>query len=151
MDINAGSFLKLLGESNFFRGLTIRQAEELLTCCDRIILDPGKVLVEEGSVGQEMYILLLGKLSVKVKNRGVVAAILPVNVIGEIGVLLNHSRAATVIADEFSQLFRINRKDLFELFKVNNQIEAILYRNLCNILCERLALNNLALEDYKNK
>jgi CRP-like cAMP-binding protein len=151
MDITPSNFLKLLGESNFFRGLTIRQAEELLTCCDRVILEPGQVLIKEGSVGQEMYILLLGKLSVNVKNRGVITTILPVNVIGEIGVLLDHPRAATVVAQEFSQLFKINRKDLFELFKVNNQIESVLYRNLCSILCERLAINNLALEDYRNK
>lgn len=147
MELSPRAFFTACKQNDFLRGLTIRQAEELLSHCDRVRIDSGTVLIKEGDTGQGMYVLVSGKIKIYThKGKVFVADIEPISTVGEMGLLLNHPRTATAVASEFSQLFRLTPKKMEELFKANPQIEAILYRNLAHILCERLEKNNIRIE-----
>lgn len=140
---------KLLANVHFFRGFSIQQIEEILKISERITLNSSDILIEEGSVGNEMYILISGTMAVTTKkNPNPVAEVKPIGVIGEIGMLLGQHRSATVVAQEFSQLLKISKTKLDPIFSRDPQIELQMYHNLCNILCSKLVKNNVRIDEY---
>lgn len=149
MEITPRMLLNILREVPFFKGFSISQAKDLLAICTNCQLKPGDILLREDGFGQEMYLLLSGCVRVVTNKQNIlIARINAVGVIGEIGMLLEHPRSATVIADDNCQLLRIAKIKLNALFAKDPKMELQLYRNLCNILCEKLVKNNIKIEEY---
>jgi len=72
---------------------------------------PGQVVIEEGSIGQEMYIVVEGLVQV-IKGQGddqtLLALRRPGELFGEMGFIENRPRFATVIAIEFTRLLEFS-------------------------------------------
>lgn len=148
MEINERILFNLINAVPFFRGFTEVQAKALLTNSTQKKLNPNDVLLQEGSEGREMYLLLSGSMDVTAQGRKPpVAKILPIGVVGEIGMLLNYPRTATVTAAQPCQLIEFTKEKLDQAFKKDPQLELQLFRNLAAILCEKLLKNNLKIED----
>jgi CRP-like cAMP-binding protein len=149
MEFNQRILSNIVREVPFFIGLSVAHAEKILNICEPLNLTAGDVLISEGVYGHEMYLLLSGSLQVVIrKHNTVLAKVNPVGVIGEIGLLLDKPRSATVIAIETCYLLKLAKNKLTILFNDEPQIELQLYRNLCNILCEKVVKNNIRLEEY---
>jgi len=80
-----------------FRGLSKKQLRLVSSLATRLTEPAGTILTREGHVGQEFIIVLEGEIEVRKGDR-VVATRGPGNYVGEIALLDNRPRTATVVA-----------------------------------------------------
>ena len=94
-----------------------------------------------------MYLLLSGKLFVKTEEVDL-GKIDPIGLVGEMGVVTGQPRSATIVASEDSRLFGIRRIQLDALLKKDPYLGMRVYKNLSHMLCDKLVVNNIRMEDY---
>jgi len=118
--INSLSFKR--GEA-FFKSqesLTIESAEQL---SDRMVEFPrGSVICEENTSGGEMYILQTGTIDVEIGGNKVATIDKPGTVFGEMALLLNEKRTATLRAKNNAVLTVIKKAELKEVYEKQNDI-----------------------------
>lgn len=103
-------------ELPLFAGLSTEAVDRLVSEAEPLALGPGDVLVEEGALGDCVYLLLNGQVEVSKRSgeRDVsIARRGPGEIIGELAVIQGGSRAATVRATKETQVLRIS-SELFE-------------------------------------
>jgi CRP/FNR family cyclic AMP-dependent transcriptional regulator len=74
---------------------------------------PGESIIEQREIGQNMYLLVSGTVSVEVDNSGkpvYIASLGPGEIFGEAGLFSNTERTASIIAQDNVQLIQINRQ-----------------------------------------
>ena len=107
---------------------------------------PGNVIIEEGAMQTEVFVVISGELEVHAKqddgNETLLARIGPGETLGEISLFDPGPAAATVTAVEFSQLWRIADADLMEFMQENPGAGNLLLRTLASILAQRLRQMN---------
>ena len=107
---------------------------------------PGNVVIEEGKMQTEVFVVITGKLEVHAKQEDgtdiLLAQVGPGETLGEISLFDPGPAAATVTAVEFSQLWRIADDDLMEFMKENPGAGNVLLRTLASILAQRLRQMN---------
>jgi CRP-like cAMP-binding protein len=107
---------------------------------------PGTVIIEEGAMQTEVFVVISGKLEVHAKQEdGSVALLAQVGkgeTLGEISLFSPGPAAATVTAVEFSQLWRIADASLMEFMEQNPGAGNVLLRTLASILAQRLRQMN---------
>lgn len=110
--------IELLRQLPLFEGLTDEDLDRLYNMAEVVSLKAGEVLVEEGQPGDSMYIALAGMFEVSKRSgeRDVVfAGCGPGDVIGEISLLENVPRTATVRAIQDAGVLRISRDTFRQL------------------------------------
>jgi CRP-like cAMP-binding protein len=107
-----------------------------------IYFDRGKIIVEEGQVGLRMYAVLEGKVAVKMGGGGVVERLGPGGVFGEIALVEQTPRLASVVAETDCSLLPINRTALMLLVKISPEFA----ESLLGALAERLRMLNSRLK-----
>jgi CRP-like cAMP-binding protein len=127
----------IISKIPLFQNLNETQAEKLIQSCVRIELKPDDTLMREGSTATDMFLLLAGRLKVKLEEQNIVLA----------KMLLNQPCFATVTADVPSNLLKISKKQLHSLFSEDVKMELNIYKNLCKILCEKIVSTNNTLLD----
>jgi len=133
-----------------FSTLTIYQAKLILSLCSKIVLEEGNILCKQGENSDSMFILLQGKLAVKIKNSVTIATIYPVSSIGEMGVFTNESRTATVEAMEKSILFCLKKSDLNKLIEKDHQFAIKIMKKVIDVLSERITEDNVKIREFQN-
>jgi CRP-like cAMP-binding protein len=107
---------------------------------------PGVTIIEEGSMQEDLYVVISGRLEVRAKQDDgseiVLATVGPGETLGEISLFVPGPAAATVTAAEFSQLWRIADSDLMEFMQENPGAGNVLLRTLASILAQRLRQMN---------
>jgi CRP/FNR family cyclic AMP-dependent transcriptional regulator len=107
---------------------------------------PGNVIIEEGALQEDLYVVISGRLEVRAKQEDgteiVIATVGPGETLGEISLFVPGPAAATVTAAEFSQLWRIADTDLMEFMQENPGAGNVLLRTLASILAQRLRQMN---------
>jgi putative ABC transport system ATP-binding protein len=129
-----------------FRGFTPAQTNRVLEVCEKLTAEKGHCLFREGDTSTEMYILLSGHLRVVTSTGAEIATIWEMGLVGEMGVLTDQPRSATVLADEDSELLCIRGEDLVHLIEEDKDAGYRIYQNMTHLLCERLRDNNILLE-----
>jgi CRP-like cAMP-binding protein len=107
---------------------------------------PGNVIIEEGSIQTEVFVVISGRLEVRASQEDgtelTLATVGPGETLGEISLFVPGPAAATVTAVEFSQLWRIADADLMEFMQENPGAGNVLLRTLASILAQRLRQMN---------
>ena len=108
----------------------------------------GETIFREGREGDELYIIKRGSVRI-VKNTlqnepyTVVMLSAAQNVFfGEMGLLLNDTRSATVVAEEDSTFLVSNRKKFLEFGESEPYIALLITRQIAQILAQRLRKTN---------
>jgi CRP/FNR family cyclic AMP-dependent transcriptional regulator len=91
--------------------------------------DPGKVIMQEGTGGAFMYIVLEGKVAISIKG-GIVARAGPGGVFGEMALVDQSVRAATATAETACKLLAVNRNVFLHLVKTSPAFGAALLAGL---------------------
>lgn len=84
---------------------------------------PGKTVCTEGDPGDSMFIVMRGSARVSVGDKAV-AMLQPGQVFGEMSLLSDQPRSATVVAEAALELLEIDRVAFKTLFKANPEIAA---------------------------
>ena len=107
----------------------------------------GQTLVEEGEPGADIYLLLQGRVRIQVESISPfveigITKLEAGEVIGEMSLVENHPRSATVLAIEPSVFARIPSSHLRDLAVQKPEVGFILMRNVARILSDRLKAMN---------
>ena len=92
------SQVRALGEVSLFRACSRRELQHIQTVCDEVRVPAGRVLVEQGKVGREFFLLLDGTAKVR-RNGRTVAVLSEGDHFGELSLLAREPRDASVIAE----------------------------------------------------
>jgi CRP/FNR family cyclic AMP-dependent transcriptional regulator len=103
---------------------------------------PGNVIILEGDIQTDVFVVISGKLEVRAKQADgsdtLLAHVVPGETLGEISLFNPGPATATVTALEFSQLWRIADTDLISFMEENPGAGNVLLRTLTTILAQRL-------------
>ena len=112
---------ELLAKDSLFSGLTADQLDELVAASRSLRLVKRDELFHKGDAGSQVYVVVSGKLkalTTSLEGDDVVFSILgPGEVFGEIALLGETPRTATVVAIERCELMVIDRRDFLALLK----------------------------------
>ena len=104
----------LLGSTDLFGDLEESLLHEFADRCQRVHLAPGEILMREGDAADGLYILASGRLRVQVKQfdggEATVAEVGRSEVVGEMAIISDEPRSATVIATRDSELLMFSRE-----------------------------------------
>ena len=132
-----------LGLTDLFRGLD----PSLLRTFDRdsnwIRLPGGETLIRQGDAAEELYVVMQGRLEVVVERDGgteeVVEQIGQGACVGEMALLVDEPRSATVRALRDSELVRLSRSDFYRLLEEHPRAAVELSRTLVRRLRQTTA------------
>lgn len=129
----ANSKLEVLREVDLFRGCSDAELKKVMSAWDQVTFPAGRVLVKEGERGAEAFVLVSGTGEVSIGGQKI-AEVGPGAVIGEMALLDNGPRGATVTLTTDSELLVIEvrrfRGLLDELPSLTHKILATLSRRL---------------------
>jgi sigma-B regulation protein RsbU (phosphoserine phosphatase) len=132
--------LASLTQQSFFKHVPLETVEALLAACPRRSLAPGETIITPGEENHSLYILLSGKMEVRLDNPGTPVSfpILPGECIGEMSIIENRLTSAWVGAAEASELIVVPEADFWERVVP----DPAMMRNLLQILTIRMRRSN---------
>jgi CRP-like cAMP-binding protein len=142
--------LELMVRIPIFSGLPLEGCGRILALCSKVTLEAGKTLCRQGDRSDSMYILLFGKLSVRIRNSAAIAFINPVTSIGEMGMFTGEPRSATVEAMERSALLRLSTDGMNRLIKSYPELGVNIMRKVIKILSARVTEDNTRIMEFQN-
>lgn len=98
-----------LARSSFFEGFTDDELARVASLADEVVAEKGAVLIDQGRVGLECYVILEGSAGVYVAGEHV-ATNGPGSMIGEMALVEHRPRNATVIAETPMTLIAFDTK-----------------------------------------
>ena len=120
-----GRLRDVLQHTYFFQSLKFHELDELIGGLRMIRVQKGYEVIKQGDPGDAFYLIASGKVSVSVKKgfRTVKAATLgPDDFFGEMALISNDPRSATVVAEDISELFVLERRDFDQILMKNPAI-----------------------------
>ena len=130
-----------LRKSFLFRDLSANHLEKIGGLSRVMLLPAQQVVFEMNDVGEEMFVVLNGRLKVSVANREgreiVLGTVGPGEIIGEIAMLDGCGRSATATTLTPCELLVIHRNDFMPFLEQNPGVAI----NLITVLALRLRLN----------
>ena len=110
-----------LGRVPLLSGLSKRDLARILAISKEVEFIPGQVIVREGDQGRDFYLLVSGTAEIKVQGRRA-WAVGPGDYFGEIAVLDEGPRSATITATGRVTALRIDRREFIPLLDTYGSI-----------------------------
>lgn len=93
----AKDYAERLGALPLFSSCSKRELTRIARAGDEVHIDAGKMLVDQGEMGREAFVILSGRAAVKRKGRKI-AELGPGDPVGELALLDRGPRTASVVA-----------------------------------------------------
>jgi PPM family protein phosphatase len=129
---------EILARMPLFRPLSDRELLRVLQVTDVAACKNNDVVIKEGDRGEELYIVLSGKVKV-MRGGAQLATLSPGEHVGEMALIRAQPRSATVVSDGDSELMVIRRRDFFEILRKEHQLAVKLLWQFLGVLADRLA------------
>ena len=118
-----------------FEGLSRKELVQLERVCEDVEVEPGKVLCQEGQIGHEFFVIVDGKVQVTRKG-GRVATLSNGDFVGEIALVTELPRTATVTTETPVRFFVLTRREFDAVLDRNPKVERKVLRALARRLAE---------------
>jgi CRP/FNR family cyclic AMP-dependent transcriptional regulator len=118
-----------------FEGLSRKELAQLARVSEDLEVEPGTVLCKEGDIGHEFFVIIDGKVKITRKGRRV-SVRGGGDFVGEIALIEDVPRTATVTAETPVRLFVLTRKDFRHLLDEQPNVERKVMRALARRLAE---------------
>lgn len=135
--VQASDRIKLIQQTPLSKYFDYVQRSHIAAICDVEQFKAGSVIVQEGTEGECMYIVAKGTLEILVKGQTLTFK-KPGEFIGEVALVQNSKRTATVIAKEDTILLSLSRSDLDDVFKKDPDIERFFYKAMLEMVLTRM-------------
>ena len=132
---------EILARMPLFRALNDREILRLLQVVEVHPYQDADVVIREGDRGEELFIVLTGSVKV-VRGETELARLKPGDHFGEMALVRNQPRSATVISDLDSELMVIRRTDFFDILRNEHQLAVKLLWQFLGALADRLDETN---------
>lgn len=128
-----------LAATPLFAGLSSEALEALVGHLELVMLDPGQELFREGDPGDALYVIVEGEVSVVIEGppRAEVQRLGPGAFLGEVALLTDQPRGATVAAVAAAELLRIDRVTLASVLRAHGDMLRAVLRFVRDRLVER--------------
>ena len=140
---NQDTKVQALKRAPLFEGLSRKELVLLARVTEDLEVPAGKVLCKEGETGQEFFVIVEGEIDVTSKGKRVATRV-GGDFVGEIALLENTQRTATVTAQTPLRLFVLTRQDFRRLVTDHRSIEQKVMQALARRLVELSADPTLA-------
>jgi len=124
---------ELLKTVPLFAGLGGRELGRIAQLMDQVDVRAGQVLMRQGDRGSEMYVVEQGRFTVE-RGGQTISESGPGDVLGEIALIAEGPRTATVTAVEPSRLFVVGHREFHALMDVSPQIRSHIFDTLASRL-----------------
>ncbi|HEX7951296.1 MAG TPA: cyclic nucleotide-binding domain-containing protein [Candidatus Limnocylindrales bacterium] len=118
---------------SIFSGMGRRELEQVAQLMDEVDVPAGKVLMRQGETGKEMFVVVQGRVSVE-RDGKVVAESGPGSAMGEIALLSEGPRTATVTTLEPSRLLVAGHREFHSLMDQHPSVRLCVLNGLANKL-----------------
>lgn len=114
----------------FFNYLNFSQLDELINALKKITVKKGEVIIRQGDIGDKFYIIAKGEVSIH-KKKGFgggkkVAVLGDGDFFGEIAMITDLPRTATVVAETTSELYVLKKMAFRKLLMANPKINQMI-------------------------
>lgn len=136
-------FVELLKKRAFLGGLDDNRLKEMLKHLKKESFKKDEIVINEGEVGDKMYIIAKGSVRVIKKFPGTdeyedITVLGEGDSFGEMELIDIQNRAATIKAIEPLDTFSLSNADLLQLSKVDQEMFCIIVINIARIISRRL-------------
>jgi PPM family protein phosphatase len=141
---------EVLAKMPLFGRLTERELLRVMQSVEVRAYDPDQMVIKEGDRGDELFIVLQGK--VKVLRGGEVLTRLGVGEhFGEMALIRSVPRSATVTSEGQSELIAIRRTEFFEILRKEHEIAVKMLWQFLGVLADRLDQTSADLRHAKQE
>jgi CRP-like cAMP-binding protein len=132
----------VLKTCSLFQGLRPSQIKKLVLISEVREVQAGELIVSEGDRGDEMFVLLEGTVQVE-KNqpdgsRQALDQLSPGQVFGEMALVTQHPRSATVVALSPGKLLVLKWDGIQRISRIYPRTSSRVFQNLSAVLSQRL-------------
>lgn len=132
-----GDALRVISKLSLFAGLGRRQLRSIARLTELRSVPRGEVLIEEGSLGRDFFVLVEGKVAVR-KGRRSLAVLASGDFFGEVAAVGRTRRTATVSTLEDSVVAVLGAVELDALLEEEPRIALVLLRAVLQRMEQRL-------------
>lgn len=137
--MDTAGFSVLADRVGLFHGLSAEDVSTILSRGVTIRVLKGETIFYKGSYGSQLYVVLAGRLSVRDGSR-MIATLGMGDLFGEMAVVNNEPRSASVVALEDTHLFALSEATFQHLLTKRVSIQILL--NIVRTLSHRLRESN---------
>ncbi len=148
---NFDQLLTILQKVTIFSGFSEMQIRDVCDKCSIIDAEIGDILLEEKMPATEIFILLIGKVSIVLNLKEDPLEVIefgPGNCIGEASVIGIQEHSASAVVMENATLLVLSRQVLMGLFENDKGLFALLILNIARELARRLYRTDQILFHY---
>lgn len=149
-EAEAQSRMEALRKIPLFRHLTYKEQTAVLSIATTRTFPAGREIVTEGQPGEELFVVVRGRVSIE-KNGVEIAELRAGGHFGEMGLIDNAPRSATVRATEPTRVMVIARPDLMNLMKREAILAVKMLWSFVQVLSDRLRATNSELSDARQE
>jgi len=140
----------VLANMPLFARLTERELLRVMQAVQVREYKDGDVVIKEGDKGDELFIVLEGKVRVQ-RGEQVLTTLGPGEHVGEMALIRSVPRSATVVAAGPAELIAIRRQDFFEILRKEHEVAVKMLWQFLGVLADRLDQTSSELHDAKRE
>jgi len=141
---------EILAKMALFSRLSERELLRVMQVAEIRDYEPQQAVIREGDKGDELFIVLTGKVAV-VRGEAVLTHLGPGEHVGEMALIRSVPRSASVIADVASELVAIKRSDFFEILRREHELAIKFLWQFLGVLADRLDQTSRDLKSAKEE
>src|SRR5581483_4117295 len=129
--------IEVLKQMPLFRHLTYKEIIRVLNVTEVREYAPGQEIIKEGTPGEEMFILLRGKIRLH-KNGAFITHLGAGAHMGEMALVDRGPRSVSAAADERSRVLTLRRREFYQIIRKDPGLSVKLLWSFVQVLADRL-------------
>jgi len=134
--------IKAILSHPIFSGLSRQDAEDLARYCEVLLLPKGQIVVQQGELSEDMYVLIKGSLSIRVEDssgdESEVGILSQGEIFGEMGVFEKVARSASIYSNTESIVLCIPGEGFHTMVAEGQTAMYVLLQHTLKNACSRL-------------
>ncbi len=122
-ELRVYSNLRMIEKVPLFQGLSMDCMKSLAKSLKQVIVAPTEYIIREGEAGREMYFIGQGSVNVLVGKQQV-ASLKSSDFFGEIALLQEVTRTASIVSASYCDLFKLEKEDFLSILKTHADLAA---------------------------
>ena len=139
--------VKVLLDIHLFEDLDYTQITSIIRAGEQRNVTPGEEICSSRTIDESLILILVGKLALVSAEGNKIANLVPIKVLGEMGVFTGQPRSSSVVAEEEAIILEIPVQNLEEVLEEDPQMGNHMMVNLIKLLYTRVHDTNQELHD----
>jgi serine/threonine protein phosphatase PrpC len=129
--------IEVLKQMPLFRHLSYKEIIRVLNVTEVREFQPGQEIIKEGTPGEEMFIVLRGKIRLH-KNGAFITNLAAGAHMGEMALVDRGPRSVSAVAEERSRVLTLRRREFYQIIRKDPSLSVKLLWSFVQVLADRL-------------